>query len=1423
MKNAIEIVGARTNNLQSVDVSLPLHKATMVVGVSGSGKSSLLADTLATEVNGRMRRFLGVHQSHLGDQDVPAFIGQVPACIHFSQGAFRASRRTTVATSSGLLALLRVYFRRYAKPWTEEVKSFVPPPSASNYEGWIQNHYEGPVSVWIVMARWERTDGVRIVNILLRHGIKQIRVRSETDTGTRRDTGREIDLEKFRPLSANTKHLIEAEIGQTEAPSKSGALLALLQSAFQMKGDVIVEFQKRNSLPDELSDERGTLLDSTQHWVHPKVFLPFAPPSEALLSFNSPSNPRGGACRSCQGLGQVRTVMLNTFVAHPERSLHKGALSLWTEKNYRYVNIQHETIEGLRDLRGFAPDKPWKSLSKDARDLILFGSGKEAIPDIDLKSGRKASLPRPFPGFIPTILRRSEGNGAGARALGELISEGPCADCEGTRWSREARALRLGKWNPPSLLALTFDELKQEAEPKGSIPKGLPDEARFLAKGLHGSAEAFISAGLGHLSGERGMTTLSEGESRRSRLAALLRTRGQGLGLLLDEPARGLHEEDVVRLASALAELKQRHTLVINEHRISLAGVADHVLEIGPGAGSQGGRIVNSGAPQQVFTKDWYPANKRSQIPVSTNGPWLAVKGAQLHTLIDIDCRIPLGRLTCVTGVSGSGKSTFIRGILLPALAQALPKQVEADGFTWSGGVWKGITGTGKIDSVLALEPRSPGAQRRSTVATLIGLAEDVRRLFAAAPDARKAGLTATDFGWNAGHGRCQTCLGLGEVEDGETWVSCPHCGGRRFGEEALGVRVEGLSVADLLDLSITDLQNHPFSDLAKWTPLIEQVVALDLGYLTLGRRIDRLSGGEHQRLRVARTLGTERPDGLFLVLDEPSAGLHPHDVGRLLSVLDRVVGEGRNTVVLVEHNLSLIRASDWVIDFGPGGGPDGGKIVGQGPPLKIARLNTPTGRVLRSKKFRVQKPAVRSKGLSARANPDHAKASAEDSALSGRQWLRRLLGEERSGEDLDPVDFENLAVMFDQKATARPYEIGGLDTEIARVLLDHPDDFSKHPERLAQHWGDAPEGQLQIHPLVEEMRVWGNKIPTSVLSEAKQRLKHMGLDSDLEISSPSKLASVRATGRRFEPPSGTFDERLRSVRDAIGIGGGYVELAKANGEILETLEMRRVDFREPAIAPLSPSSATLSRLHSAGSCPCCNGRCVVAAFDESLVIAHSNASPTSERFFRPEVLNILRGVRKSILLPFLKRMTAEGLWSDKTSFDSLNKEQRTILLHGYWRRPGPGSFLKTSKVDPEEVNSWLRWNGLFRAVLDEIHRSKDTDWVSQINAASRAIQCPVCNGTGLHIQSRAITLGPRSFFDWVLEGTVGELAKALREMTPASSRSKNTRTRVLHCLEPLVKAIPRAPLHEEIDDPKLLRAVFQLTAHSMTNLKVLG
>ncbi|HEX8089016.1 MAG TPA: hypothetical protein VF762_09200 [Blastocatellia bacterium] len=1367
-----------------------------------------------------MRRFLGVNQPHLDDGDVPAFVGQVPAGIHFSQGAFRASRRTTVATSSGLLSLLRHYFRRYSEPWAEEVKDSVPPPSPSSYGEWIENHYRGEVSVWSIAARWERSDGTHAAKLLLKQGLKRARVRSETDTASRGKDGREVDLERFRPLATNVKHLIEAEVGRASVPDEGDNLQSLLKRAFAVGKDVIVEFHQGETLPEELRDDRGVLLDSTQHWVHPKVLSPFAPPSDALLSFNSPSNPRGGACRACQGLGRARTVAVAALVNQPSRSMREGAFSLWTVKNYRYVNIQHETIEGLRGLQGFSPDIPWQRLGEASRQLILYGSGQEAIPDIDRKTGRKVSSPRPFLGFIPAILRRVEGGGAAARALEALTVEGPCPECRGTRWSRAARALRLGQWNLPSLLGLTFDELAEIAAPRGKLEKGLLEDARPLAASLRVAAEAFISAGLGHLSSERGMTTLSEGESRRSRLAALLRAGGHGLGLLLDEPARGLHEEDVTRLAKALTELKRRHTLIINEHRLSLASIADHVLEIGPGAGDQGGRIINSGPPQQVFTPDWHPHFERSRIRTTSGDARLTVEGARIHNLCNITCQIPLGRLICITGVSGSGKSSFIRGILLPALAQLLPDHVEQDGLAWPDGSWERVSDTELIRSVLALEPRTPGAQRRSTVATLLGLAEDLRRIFAKSAEAHRAGLKATDFGWNAGRGRCQTCLGLGEVQDGEEWVSCPHCGGRRFGEEALGVRVEGLNVPDLLDLSITALHDHPFAALAGWGPLIEQLLALDLGYLTLGRRVDRLSGGEHQRLRIARTLGDKQPEGLLLVLDEPSAGLHPRDAARLLAVLDRVVANGLNTVLLVEHNLDLIGASDWIIDFGPGGGPEGGRIVGQGPPDKIAQRDTPTGRALRGKGPRPG--PSRQKGRVRDMTP--STTTSEDAARSGRQWLKRLLGEETSAEDLDPVDFDGLAVSLDDTTVkARPYEVGGLDVEIARLLLDEPDDVSGEPARLAQKWSEVPEAQLRIHPLIEEMRVWGDKLPASVLRAAQQRLKHVGLESDFSGFKNSELSAIRTTGKRFHPAGRTPTEYIRCIRDALGLGGGYVELWEPGAGLIDNIRRRRLDLDVPAIAPLAPSSACLVRSHASGCCPYCMGKQDVVAFDESLVVGQPMADPAGEHFLHPEAMKVLRGVRRSTLLPFLKRMVEEGLWPKARAFSQLGADERSILMHGYWHRPGPGSFLKTPKSDPEEVGSWLRWDGLFRAVLGELERSDATAWVRQVRVTTRQLECPVCLGTGLQPHARAIKLGARSFFDWVRDGGVGDFLKALTKFGPPSVRSEKMRARILYCLEPLNEAAPRAPLRETISDPKLLRAVFERVVRRFTRLQVLG
>ena len=413
--DGIEIVGARTNNLKSVDVVLPLRKATMLVGVSGSGKSSLLA-------------------GHPSDRDqlAHAAVSPCPTAPPRRNGRSRLSRPSAAGDTfrssrlSGVPEDDRRHFHRHPRPaaallqpvrgtWADEAASIVPRPSPRSYAAWIERQYAGSLIVWTVVERWRRSDGMTAVARLRKHGFETATLSSDTDSPARRARGREIDLARFRPLTESARHLIEAEVGRVEVRGECPDLMPLLERAFHVGGDVIVEFENGERLPRQLRTDRGIQLDSAVHRVHPEVREPFLAPGDALLSFNSPSNPGSGACGACQGLGTARSVLVEALAAHPERSMHDGAFTLWTEKNYRYVNIQHETIEGLRGLRGFSPDVPWERLGSDARDLVLYGSGGEGVADIDRRTGRKTSAPRPFPGFVRQILRRADGRASASR------------------------------------------------------------------------------------------------------------------------------------------------------------------------------------------------------------------------------------------------------------------------------------------------------------------------------------------------------------------------------------------------------------------------------------------------------------------------------------------------------------------------------------------------------------------------------------------------------------------------------------------------------------------------------------------------------------------------------------------------------------------------------------------------------------------------------------------------------------------------------------------------------------------------------------------------------------------------------------------------------------------------------------------------
>lgn len=596
------------------------------------------------------------------------------------------------------------------------------------------------------------------------------------------------------------------------------------------------------------------------------------------------------------------------------------------------------------------------------------------------------SKPREFEGFRSAILERVSRRGATADRLAFLIGEGDCPSCDGSRWSESARALRLGDYTIDQLLALNFGELSAICAPKSKFARSLPRDAAPYIEQAHRLAKSFVGVGLDHISGDRGMLEVSEGESRRMRLASTLDGRHSGLCLLLDEPARGLHDEDVDRLSVTLAELSGTHSLILNEHRRRLASAASFFVELGPGAGPYGGKIVHAGK----VPKSWWEVNSlltRQARPISKREPKLRIKNARINSLQGVDVTIPLGHLVCVVGVSGSGKSSFVRGVLVPALAAQFQTTSDALDFDVCRGRWTSLSGTEHLSGLIALDQRLPPANRRSTVATFLGLAETLRNHYANLPAAASAGLSPSDFGLNAGQGRCEGCLGIGEVEEAGRWVTCPTCGGARFGPSVLCVLDRGYDIAQILERSISSLCSEPFPPFEGVIPLLEIADRLGVGHLSLGRRLDTISGGELQRLRIARELSKRPRESLIFVLDEPAAGLHREDVARLLQTLDQIVKDG-HSVVVVEHNLELVAAADWVVEFGPGSGPRGGRLIAEDTPARLSKMNTPTGRMLRAAP-EPAKISCRKSSHSLASPPNHSEAA------SALRWLRRLLGDD--------------------------------------------------------------------------------------------------------------------------------------------------------------------------------------------------------------------------------------------------------------------------------------------------------------------------------------------------------------------------------------------------------------------------------------------
>lgn len=1380
-EDRLRILGADANNLRDVDLDIPFGSLTVVTGVSGSGKSSFLAQTLAAEGARRNAVFLGLSQPGLEEDEPRAFIGPMPPTALVGQRGFRPSIRTTVATATGLLTLLRRLFVLEAAVWSDVTNQPVQSPSPETYAGWLARHYRGDIEILASPLRMQKADGVRVVRRLAAHGVEMVRIYSETDPIKLREVGREVSIEAFKPLNPNTAHSIEASFGRQRVtgPDSEPTLRKSFEDAFAAGNGAVVVTLTSSDDPALISPY-GPRLDSLRNWVHPEDPATYLPASRHLLSFNAPSHADSGACPTCGGTGVASRIDLDALVAHPERSMAQGAFSLWTTKNYKHLNIQHETIAGLAGLKGFDPHRPWRDLPASARDLVLYGSLGQATEDRD-ENGRRIGAARPFRGFAPILIEKAAASRS-AQHLSQIVVSGQCPACEGARWSPQAKALRVASLSIADLLAKSFAELADLCRADGPLSVVRSTEARGLVAAARKRAEDVVQVGLPYLTADRSMLGVSDGESRRLRLARVLAPDQTGFCLLLDEPGRGLHEADLGHLGEALARLRGRHTVVINEHRKSLWPVADRLIAFGPGAGPSGGLIVQDGPPPLTETNS---ASLRALMPPP--GPdknWVRIDGIRHHNIQDAKIDIPTGRLTTICGVSGSGKSSFVQGVLIPALTGTADAQ----------GRWRSIAGQSHLGDLVVLDQAVPSPNRRSIVATLTGTFDAVRRAFSASQPALREKLGPSDFGLNAGHGRCPVCEGVGSVEAEGRAAPCPACGGARYGPAVLSVRVHGKNIRELLDTPVDRLPPD-LRLLTKADMLLDLMGDLGIGHVALGRRIDTLSGGELQRLRLAVRLASSNARSTF-IMDEPAAGLHERDVHTLIGALDRALGGGRNTIIVVEHDLEIIRASDWLVEFGPGSGPQGGDVVFQGVAADFPSRKTPTALALSGRLAPVEP---------ARHAPKPAppgKLSPSEGADQARRTLAALrtitTGDVPSAEDYDPAadgaSRPSTVMTSDRLWSGRdPSEAAGLERQVAKVLLDlHYRARDDAQSELLEAWALDTSAFLRIHPFVEGMRNWGPRLPQSVIRERLNHLRAEGLELSKQTThglEVQDVGSVRATGPRFAPPVSDQDARLSVLADALVIGGGYVELCTQAGTVKATAGRRLLSPPKGLVAPLAPMPQDFSRHETSGRCPACRGRRLTAALDLDLLIARPNLPPSDEGFLTPPADKVLKGARRSTLLPYLKKLAAEGLWDPRRPFAAFDEDDRNLLLDGDWRRPGHGTFLKTPKSDPSEVSSWLRWNGLYREILDQADRSPDKAWLERLRSSCRMVACKSCGGSGLRAFAELLPAGDLNYRDWSLSAPAQQVGSLEKCNAASSPRAAAGLSRILACLAPKSQA----------------------------------
>ncbi|GAQ13434.1 excinuclease ABC subunit A [Myroides odoratimimus] len=924
-EETIEVLGARVHNLKNIDVSIPREKLVVITGLSGSGKSSLAFDTIYAEGQRRYietfsayaRQFLG----GLERPDVDKIDGLSPV-IAIEQKTTNKSPRSTVGTITEIYDFMRLLYARAGEAYSYNTGEKMVSYSDEQILDLIISEYQGKrINILAPVVRARKGHYRELFEQIAKQGFLKVRIDGEIKDIT---SGMRVDRYKTHDIETVIDRIAIDDTEQTKQ-----RLTESIKVAMHYGDDIIMV----------LEHEGETARFFSRHLMCPTTGISYSKPEPNNFSFNSPK----GACPCCNGLGTINEINQLKIIPDPKISIKGGGLiPLGTEKK----SWMFKQLEIIAEKYNFSLNDPIEKIPAEAMDIILNG-GQESFAVVSKVAGITKNYKIDFEGIVNFIKNQFEESDSATikRWAKEFMDEIDCPECNGTRLKKEALYFKIGDQNIGELIQMDVETLINWFK---ELPNKLSEKQKSIGSEVLKEITTRLSflqdVGLTYLSLNRSSRTLSGGEAQRIRLATQIGSQLVGVLYILDEPSIGLHQRDNERLIKSLESLRDiGNSVLVVEHDKDMIERADYVIDIGPKAGKNGGKIISEGTPAQLLKEDTLTANYlngklKIEVPKKRrkgNGKTLKLEGATGNNLKDVTIEIPLGALTCVTGVSGSGKSTLINGTLYPILnthffhAVAKPQP------------YKKIVGLEHIDKVISIDQSPIGRTPRSNPATYTDVFSDIRNLFAQVPEAAIRGYKPGRFSFNVKGGRCDTCEGSGvrTIEMGflpDVYVECETCQGKRFNRETLEIRYKGKSISDILDMTVAEAVGF-FENIPKIYRKIKTINEVGLGYITLGQQSTTLSGGEAQRIKLASELSKKDTGNTFYILDEPTTGLHFEDIRVLMEVINRLVDKG-NSILIIEHNLDVIKTADYIIDVGYEGGSQGGQIVAKGTPEEICK-----------------------------------------------------------------------------------------------------------------------------------------------------------------------------------------------------------------------------------------------------------------------------------------------------------------------------------------------------------------------------------------------------------------------------------------------------------------------------------------------------